>query len=34
VLSFFYKRRGVARPEAWIILGFYVVYVAVKLMQF
>ena len=34
VLGFFYKRRGVTRPEAWIILGFYVVYVAIKLMQF
>jgi len=34
VLGFFYKRRGVTRPEAWIILGMYGVYVAVKLMQF
>jgi len=34
VLVFFYTRRGVTRPEAWIILGFYFVYVAVKLLQF
>jgi len=34
VLGFFYTRRGVTRPEAWIILVFYAAYVAVKLMQF
>jgi len=34
VLGFFYKRHGVTRFEAWIILGFYAAYVAIKLMQF
>ena len=34
VLGFFYTRRGVTRPEASIILTFYGVYVAIKLMQF
>jgi len=34
VLAFFYTRRGVTRPEAMVILGFYVAYVAVKLSQF
>lgn len=34
VLAFFYTRRGVTRPEAVVILGFYVAYVAVKLFQF
>jgi cation:H+ antiporter len=34
VLAFFYTRRGVARTEGLIILGFYFAYVFVKLMQF
>ncbi len=34
VLGFFYTRKGVTRPEAWVILGAYAVYVAVKLFQF
>jgi len=34
VLGFFYTRRGVARPEAMIILGCYFGYVAIKLLQF
>jgi cation:H+ antiporter len=34
VLGFFYTRRGVARPEAMIILGCYFGYVVVKLLQF
>jgi cation:H+ antiporter len=34
VLAFFYTRHGVTRPQAWIILAFYFVYVAVKLLQF
>jgi cation:H+ antiporter len=34
VLVFFYTRRGVTRPEAWIILGIYFLYVAVKLLLF
>lgn len=34
VLGFFYTRRGVTRKEAMFILGFYAIYVAVKLMQF
>jgi cation:H+ antiporter len=34
VLAFFYTRRGVARPEGMVILGFYSVYVIVKLLQF
>jgi len=34
VLGFFYKRRGVTRPEAIVILSLYFGYVAVKLLQF
>ena len=34
VLGFFYTRRGVSKTEAWVILGFYFTYVAVKLLQF
>jgi cation:H+ antiporter len=34
VLAFFYTRRGVARTEGLIILGFYFAYVFIKLMQF
>jgi cation:H+ antiporter len=34
VLAFFYTKRGVARPEGMIILGFYFTYVIIKLMQF
>jgi len=34
VLGFFYTRRGVTRPEATVILSFYAVYVAVKLLEF
>jgi len=34
VLAFFYKKRGVARPQALVILGLYLTYVAVKLSQF
>ena len=34
VLAFFYTRRGVARPEGMVILGFYFVYVIIKLLQF
>jgi len=34
VLGFFYTRRGVSKTEAWIILGCYLTYVAVKLLQF
>jgi cation:H+ antiporter len=34
VLGFFYTRRGVKRPEAVVILGLYLAYVAVKLLQF
>jgi cation:H+ antiporter len=34
VLTFFYTRRGVARPEGMVILGFYSAYVIVKLLQF
>jgi cation:H+ antiporter len=34
VLTFFYVKKGVARPEGIVILGFYAVYVTVKLLQF
>jgi len=34
VLGFFYTRRGVTRPEATVILGFYATYVVIKLLQF
>jgi len=34
VLAFFYTRKGVARPEGVVILGFYFTYVTVKLLQF
>jgi cation:H+ antiporter len=34
VLAFFYTKRGVARPEGMIILGFYFTYVIIKLLQF
>ncbi|MFC1688768.1 sodium:calcium antiporter [Pseudomonadota bacterium] len=34
VLAFFYTRKGVARPEGLVILGFYLTYVVVKLLQF
>jgi len=34
VLVFFYTKRGVSRPEGMVILGFYFVYVIIKLLQF
>jgi len=34
VLTFFYMKKGVTRPEAVVILGFYSAYVIVKLLQF
>ena len=34
VLVFFYAKRGVTRPEGMVILGFYFVYVIIKLLQF
>ncbi len=34
VLTFFYVKKGVTRPEGVVILGFYATYVAVKLFQF
>ena len=34
VLVFFYTKRGVTRPEGMVILGFYIVYVIIKLLQF
>ena len=34
VLAFFYVKKGVTRPQGLVILGFYSVYVIVKLLQF
>jgi cation:H+ antiporter len=34
VLVFFYTKRGVSRPEGMVILGFYFIYVIIKLLQF
>ena len=34
VLAFFYTKRGVTRPEGLVILGLYLTYVSVKLLQF
>ena len=34
VLVFFYTKRGVSKPEGMVILGFYFVYVIIKLLQF
>lgn len=34
VLGFFYKKRGIARPQALVILSIYGAYVAIKLLQF
>lgn len=34
VLGFFYKKRGVTRPQGLVIIAIYFAYVAVKLMQF
>ena len=34
VLAFFYTKRGVAKREGVVILGFYSTYVIIKLLQF